>query len=231
MLLRAVDYGERDRVATLFTRSHGRLSAFAPGARGSRRRFVAAFEPFALIRVELVRGRGELWRLRDATVSRAFGAVLRDLDRMAAASAALEIVRESVPEGATDPEVLGEVIALFEAIDRGEPPRQTLVGFALRACAHLGHAPRLDACATCGRPRPRKKPAFFDGARGGVVCQSCGGGPIVLGAATLDRMQRTLDGEIVDWPAEPLAEAARVLVDHLQAQVGKELPCVGWLTR
>ena len=42
IVLRTVDYGEADRVVTLFTREHGKLSALARGARKSVKRFGAA---------------------------------------------------------------------------------------------------------------------------------------------------------------------------------------------
>ena len=39
VIVRAVDYGEADRVVTLLTRARGKVSAIARGARKSRRRF------------------------------------------------------------------------------------------------------------------------------------------------------------------------------------------------
>ena len=39
VVLRTVDYGERDRVVTLLSRERGKLSAFARGGRSSQRRF------------------------------------------------------------------------------------------------------------------------------------------------------------------------------------------------
>ena len=44
LVLSTVDFGEADRIVTLFTRGHGRLSAFAAGARKSKRRFAGALE-------------------------------------------------------------------------------------------------------------------------------------------------------------------------------------------
>lgn len=231
LLLRAVDYGERDRVATFLTRELGKLSVFASGARGSRTRFVAAFEPFAVLRVRLAPGRGELWRLRDAHVERAFSGVLRDLERMRAAAAALEIVREALPDGARDDDVLDECVALLEALDTGEPVRPVIVGFLLRALAQLGHAPRLDACAACGRPRPAQRPAFFEPSRGGVICQQCGGGALRLASATLDLMLRADAGELVPWSQRALAESVGALLDHAEAQIGKALPCCAELRK
>jgi recombinational DNA repair protein (RecF pathway) len=38
----------------------------------------------------------------------------------------------------------------------------------------------VTCCCGCGRELPEHKAAFFAGRRGGVVCSSCGGGPLLL---------------------------------------------------
>ena len=42
LVLSTVDYGESDRLVTLLTREHGKLTAFAAGARKSKRLFAGA---------------------------------------------------------------------------------------------------------------------------------------------------------------------------------------------
>ena len=54
IVLRTVDYGEADRVVTLFTRDHGKLSALARGARKSVKRFGAALGLFGVGEAVLV---------------------------------------------------------------------------------------------------------------------------------------------------------------------------------
>jgi recombinational DNA repair protein (RecF pathway) len=94
VVLRSVDYGERDKVVTLLSRERGKLSAFARGARASRRRFGGVLEPFTLVAAEVSERGGDLWGLEDAAVERAFGAIRGDLLRIACASYAVELARE-----------------------------------------------------------------------------------------------------------------------------------------
>ena len=54
IVLRTVDYGEADRVVTLFTRDAGKLSALARGARKSVKRFGAALGLFGVGEAVLV---------------------------------------------------------------------------------------------------------------------------------------------------------------------------------
>ena len=63
LVLSTVDYGEADRIVTLFTKDRGRLSAFAAGARTSKRRFAGALEAGTHLRARLVERRGDVYRL------------------------------------------------------------------------------------------------------------------------------------------------------------------------
>jgi DNA repair protein RecO (recombination protein O) len=94
LLLRAVDYRDADRIVTLFTRELGVVSALARGAKGSRRRFSGVLEPYALLRVELEGGRGDLYTLKRAELAQVWSGVLGDFDRIQAGAAALRLVRE-----------------------------------------------------------------------------------------------------------------------------------------
>src|SRR5262245_38091169 len=97
IVLRAVDYGESDRVITLLSRERGKVSAFARGARASRRRFGGALEPFTLVRAEVrSRSGSDLLGLDSVSALRAFGGIRGDLARIACAGYAAELARELV---------------------------------------------------------------------------------------------------------------------------------------
>ena len=67
-LLRSVNFKESDKIVTLFLERMGKISAMAKGARKSWRRFGGALEPFSLFEVTVVQGKGNLWRLDEATL-------------------------------------------------------------------------------------------------------------------------------------------------------------------
>ncbi|MBW2672896.1 MAG: DNA repair protein RecO, partial [Deltaproteobacteria bacterium] len=46
-VLHFLNYGEADRIVTLFTREFGKLKGIAKGARRSKKRFANAIEPFS----------------------------------------------------------------------------------------------------------------------------------------------------------------------------------------
>ncbi len=191
LLLRSVDYGEADRIVTLLTESRGKVALMARGARKSQRRFAGALEPYALIEAELSIGRGEVGRLAQARVVRAFPGLLSSLEKIGIAAAGLEIVRETVPAHETpDPRLLPTVVRFLERIEEGDALDATHLGFVLRLLALTGHAPNLEVCGRCGLPAPEGKAALFAPALGAIVCRACGGGPRKLGGPLRMAMMR-----------------------------------------
>lgn len=192
VVLSRVDYGEADRIVTLFTEAHGKIGVLARGARKSQRRFGAALEPFGILSAAIVPGRGSLATLREATCLRTFPRLLSRLAAIQAASIAIERTRGLFPERAADPRILAACEALFAELDAAQDHERDLaLAFELRVLALTGLSPRIDACARCGKPRAGRSGAFAAG-QGGIVCQADGGGPLLLSAAALDAMQRAL---------------------------------------
>ena len=197
LLLRAVDYRDADRIVTLFTRDLGKLGAIARSAKSSRRRFAGALEPYALIRVELELGRGELAQLLRAEVVGSFPGILGDLGRMEAAGAALSLLREAHPERVPDPALFVAALQYLTLLDHEpDPSRAGLLAFALRLLALAGVSPRLTACGRSGESVPAEKPAYFDPVLGAVVARRLGGGPFLLGA---DARARMVEAQGENW--------------------------------
>jgi len=184
VLLRSVDFGEADRVVTLLTERFGRIAVMARGARKSQRRFGASLEPFAVIEAAVALGSGEVSRLAEARVIRAFPRLLGNLEAMREAGRALELVRRVAPQREGEPRLVACAEQLFEELDgavaSGGSIRGAFARCGLRALAVVGLAPRLDVCVGCGRSPEPGQAALFDAGRGSIVCRSCGGGSLRL---------------------------------------------------
>lgn len=223
VVLRSVDFGDSDRIVTLLTDQLGRIAVMARGARKSQRRFGASLEPFALIEASIALGSGEVSRLAEARVIRAFPRLLGSLDAMREAGRALELVRRIAPQREGEPRLLACVEALFAELDQavasGSSHRGAFARSSLRALAVVGLQPRLDVCVGCGRAPEPGQAALFDPGRGGIVCRSCGGGPLRLsGRARAWMIAAGSDGkatepEIVD-PADVEAAIDAFVARH-----------------
>lgn len=166
-----VDYGEADRLVTLLLAERGKVTAFAAGARKSRRRFSGALEPGTIIDAKLGERKGSSLRLEDAQVRRSFHHLRAELPRIARALHALELCRELVHEHEPHPELYAWLVAYLTSLDDGLADETSLVAFELGALARVGLMPQLASCAACGGD-PGPTPGF-DPVRGGVLCVRC----------------------------------------------------------
>ena len=155
ILLRAVDYGESDRIVHLLTAETGRLTAIAKAARRSHRRFPGTLDVFNRLQVEgRMRPRASMAFLEKAHLIDPFLGLRRDPARYALASFLAEMLDRLSPEGLAG----GEATRVFEfAVESlsllavGKPDRALRVLLELRALDALGLRPELGRCVRCGR--------------------------------------------------------------------------------
>jgi DNA repair protein RecO (recombination protein O) len=240
VVLRTVDYGESDRVVTLFSRERGRLSAFARGARASKRRFGGVLEPFTLVSAELrERSNAGLLTLDSASAERAFGGIRSDLTRIACAGYACELVRELLHDAEPYPDLFSLLVDLLSRLDAAPAHAAAMRAFQLGALRTAGLMPRLDGCTRCGRPVPREggrsEPSQivqFDAAQGGIVCSQCAPfaspGSSGLALETLWALLRLQSGGLEAAAAESLSpgantEARRLLARFIEHHLGRPL--------
>jgi len=172
IIVRVVDYGEADRVATLLTRDAGRVAALARGARRSRKRFGGALELFGSGEAVLVEKRGELWALESFDSRRGFPHLALDVAKVAHGAYACELARELSPDHAPEPRLYALLAEFLQILDGSEPRATLLRAFELQLLDAVGLAPTLDRCVGCGAALAE----LFDARRGGVVCRACGHG-------------------------------------------------------
>ncbi|MCK9521634.1 MAG: DNA repair protein RecO [Proteobacteria bacterium] len=207
-ILRAVDYGESDRILTLYTRSLGRVSAMARSARSSRKRFGGALSSFAEFEAVLrPPTRGQLMTLSEATLIDAHAALSQVYARFENAGHILLWLRQATHDGHPDPDLYALLAASIRALETadGQLPRIIALYFLLQLMAHSGFTPALSGCTACGRALPAGRSAFFDPLRGGVVCTACGGGPLLLphqALAWLLRLARSAPADLADCPVD-----------------------------
>ena len=147
VVLRAFDYGETSRIATVLTRRHGVLGLLAKGARRPTSRYGSALQAGAHLEVVYYfrEGRG-LQTLTEASHIARFPGIAADLDRLTLAHRLLEIVRSLLPEGDSQPLVLALLIHTLGWLDAGgggAQPGNAVPWFQLRLSSCLGFAPDL----------------------------------------------------------------------------------------
>jgi len=232
VVLSTLDYSDADRLVTLLTENHGKLTAFAAGARKSRRRFAGALQPFTLVRARLVERHGDTFRLDGADIHQAFARIREDLPLIARALYCLELCRELVRDREPHPALFALLVDHLHLLNERAAGPSSVIAFELDALAQAGLMPRFDQCALCGRP-PGAEPRF-DPNHGGAVCADCSHrarGAIPVSAQLVRSMCAIQAGE--RSPLSPLVrQRARELLNTFIAHhIGRQLRSVAFMTQ
>jgi DNA repair protein RecO (recombination protein O) len=175
VVLRHSDWGEADRILTLYTRERGKVRAIAKGARKIRSRKAGHLEPFTRVTLQLAKGR-DLLIVTQADTLDAYLALGANLVKTGYASYVVELLDRFTYEDESENYAIFRL--LTESLSRiaAEPEAWlALRYFEVRLLDLLGFRPHLFECANCGEPI-RAVDQFFSPAAGGVLCPKCGTG-------------------------------------------------------
>jgi DNA repair protein RecO (recombination protein O) len=217
--------GESDRVVTFFSRDFGRIRGVARAARRIRSRFGGSLELFSLGQLVFFdTGRSELVRIDHFDVSHPFAALRERLATLGEAAWVVEIVTRTTGERDRQPALYGLLVRTLHAMEGATRPARVAVCFGVRCLDVLGHRPRLDRCAECGRAYPFPRPAL---AESGVVCERCRPGidavPVATATVTaFERVRQLRWEEAIATPVGRAGPELRAVLDtHLSRLIGQ----------
>lgn len=236
LILRHADYGEADRIVTFLTPQQGLLKGFAHSARKSRRRFGAALEPFARVRLIWTPPRtGDLVGLVDSELVDLRVGLREDLAALAMASYGCELAEELLGHSQEHQRAYALLNAFLDRLCRAGAEAQTRLLFELRAVVLAGYVPHLLHCSECGGGFGGL-PVFFDPQAGGSLCSGCAGAgrAQAVDVLTLGSLSRLLRApvEVFDGfrlGVATLAEASSMMREVIRLHLHRPLRSLGFL--
>jgi len=239
IILRRSDFGEADRLLTVFTPHRGKLRLVAKGVRKTKSKKAGHIELFTHAALQVATGRN-LDILTQAETVQAYRALREDLDKISHAYYVAELVDKFTEEH--DPHYpIFELLALTLArLADGSPNEQFL---ALRFMEiHIlglsGFQPQLFFCVDCAKQiQPEEN--FFHIAGGGVLCPDCGvhhphAEPISVGALKVLRFLQTRPWEQiagVQLKADTRRAVENLLLRYITFTLEKRLKSVDFLRK
>lgn len=200
VVLGRTDFGEADRLLTLFTREVGKIKAIAKGARKPQSRKTGHVELFMHSRFLLATGR-DLDIVTQAELIESYPALRQDLMRTTYASYAVELLDRFTVESDRSLPLYDLVVAALGWFAEGGDLLLTARYYELRLLVLVGYRPQLFNCVACGEPI-LEQDQFFSAELGGVLCPNCRGKdgrarPISAVAVKVLRYLQTRDWETV----------------------------------
>lgn len=228
-VLSTIDYGDSDRIASLFTLEHGRLKGFARGARNSRKRFGAALETFARIEAH-VRIKQGLSGLQQAEILSVFPQIRGDLAKIGHALYACELVDAMTPEGHPLPRLFRLLTVYLDRLESAAASESDRRFFEINLLNILGYRPELETCARCGSPFGEQ--GALQQENGEPACRACVAGGRPLSSLTLKLLSACMGTGtfgLISFTGEPLSQAGSMLDSAIAAHAGRRLKSLEFL--
>lgn len=164
---------EADKIVVLFSREKGLRRAVAKGVRRPKSTLAGRLEPFIENRMELLKGRS-LDKVVQLDTLQRFPAVLENLDGLATALSAVELLLSLLQPDDPHPAVYDTFVELLHVLGPDCPHEVLALVFELQVLDALGYRPSLSACCRCDQVfLPTAPSRTWDAAGGGCVCRDC----------------------------------------------------------
>jgi DNA repair protein RecO (recombination protein O) len=188
VVLRHSEYGEADRLLTLYTRQLGKTRAIAKGARKITSRKAGHIEPFTHVRLQLAMGRDMLIVTQADTVD-AHLSLRDDLILTSHASYVIELLdRFTYVDEMENSSIFRLLTDTLSRLASNQDVWLVIRYYEIRLLDHLGFRPQLFECTNCGR-KIQPEGQFFSFSAGGVICPRCGRGLPNLQSISVDTLK------------------------------------------
>ncbi len=216
-------------MVSLLTAERGRIETRVPGVRKSRKRF-GGLDLYALAVFEFQQRRGRS-SLASAQVVNSWPGIRTEIERLALAAYAAELLVQAVPEDAAAADAFRLAEAAFASLDLADGEAHAGQGWArafeLKLLHVLGCRPMLRRCARCGEALAGQQ-LRWSVTNGGVVAGHCiaeagptqGVDPGVIQLLDQSLHLPLAEQTSLDWGAEQQRSAQEIMVPFVTSQVG-----------
>ena len=170
MVLSAMPIGEYDKRLVILTKEHGKIAAFARGARRPNSPLLACTHPFSFGNFTIYRGR-DSYSVASGEISNYFSELREDLEGAYYGFYFCEFADYLTRENM---EAVGTLKLLYQTLrcltKKTIPYPLIRVIFELKIMTLNGEAPQMSGCVRCGK---KEENMFFSVRGGGLYCKDC----------------------------------------------------------
>jgi DNA repair protein RecO (recombination protein O) len=171
LVLKAYDYGEADRILTLYTPQHGKLRAIAKGVRRPKSRMTGHLDLFTRSHLLVAHGR-QLDIITQAETIESFRPMRDDLLRLTYAHYVAELLEAFTAEQLANYPLYSLAVATLRRLASAGSLDLAVRSFEMQLLALTGYRPQLRSCLNCDAaiaPGVNR----FSAKMGGILCPNC----------------------------------------------------------
>jgi DNA repair protein RecO (recombination protein O) len=171
IILREFNTGEADKIVTIFSKSLGKLTGTAKGARRPKSKFVAGSQFLCYSDFVLFKGK-DMYSINSCDVIEPFYEIRNDIIRLTYAAHAVDIISDVIQENQPASKVLQLLLNTLHMLSKTDKSPELIIRiFEVRLMSILGYAPFVRGCMECGNEDITK--ASFSFKKCGILCGSC----------------------------------------------------------
>jgi len=169
LVIKELPYNDSDKMLTLITEDHGKISVLARNAKKSGR---SSYGTQVLTYGEYVIFKGRTnYIMNNCDVLMNFYNLATDLTRFAHAAHMLDMAGDAAQDSTLSKEILNLLIHGLVALQKGRTPLLVSSAFALKLMQITGYPPHVNSCASCNTGDIEQ--IFFSFKYNGFVCENC----------------------------------------------------------
>lgn len=171
IIIREVNTGEADKIVTIFSKSLGKISGTAKGARRPKSKFVAGSQFLCYSDFVLYKGK-DMYSINSCDIIEPFYEIRNDVVKLTYAAHAFDIINYVIQENQPASKVLQLLLNSMHMLSKTDKSPELIIRiFETRLLAILGYAPYVRSCMECGSEDLVK--ASFSFKKCGLLCNLC----------------------------------------------------------
>lgn len=227
IVIRSREYGEADKLLTLFSRERGKLEAVAKGVRKPKSTQRGGTQLFTYADFLLHKGKS-LDTVSQVQPRESFIHLWDDFDRTVAASGIAELLDISTTREQPEPQLFTLTLGFLFLLKHVDP-YIAQAAYALRLLDIQGYLPGLNNCVECGGAIGGEH-VFLSAEAGGLLCTRCKNNEVVrmlnAGGLALIRRLKTVDLDKLDrfrWNKKMRLDILETLCYYCEAKFERKL--------
>ena len=171
IVLKALDYKEKDKLLELFSLENGKLTVSLKGVRSPKAKLKFAGEPLNLVEYTLVNRNGK-YTVTGASFISSFFTIAQNYSNFLISCVVLEILNKVTVSNEPNSELFVLALKVFNELQQNESSGfVVLTKFYLEVLKILGFAIKFDNCLNCSKELSLD--AYFSFDYGSLVCENC----------------------------------------------------------
>lgn len=166
IVIRSTDYGEGNKIITLFTKTHGKISVMARGAKKVKSRMHGTTQMFSYGQYIIYLGK-DMGTLNQADLHDYYQDIYYDIEKTAFAAYVVELADKVLEPREPNPYFFEQTLASIQHINKGKDLDIVARIFEMKVFQAAGYKPNLHKCTVCG-----SEDSFvgFSVYHGGFIC-------------------------------------------------------------